>query len=211
MSTPDLIPFPPGLEAFCASPDAPRAVLREPFRIANVAYATDGKVLALVDSPGPDTVEAAKYSAFLAIAGEALVHNMRTVDEFLERPVSYPCRECDGDKTVDLDCLTCDGNGYHECKCGHEHDCAECDGEGTDGTRGTKPCPVCLGKGEQYHRNLRGSSEHLIHGCYLDLIFQPEHGDVRFCPLSKERAAFSFWRDGVLWRGLVAYARKPKP
>jgi len=34
---------------------------------------------------------------------------------------------------LQTDCIVCGGNGYEECNLGHEHECEECDGEGTVG------------------------------------------------------------------------------
>lgn len=38
------------------------------------------------------------------------------------------------------ECSECDGSGYHECSCGHEHSCAACGGTGktTDNAKARK-------------------------------------------------------------------------
>ncbi len=47
-----------------------------------------------------------------------------TYDEWKRKPEV-------SDELLDVeDCLTCDGEGEHECECGHKHDCVACNGSG---------------------------------------------------------------------------------
>lgn len=54
-----------------------------------------------------------------------------TFDEWKELPEVKEIAEQIEDKSEK--CSECNGEGDHECECGHRHECGFCDGKGTTG------------------------------------------------------------------------------
>ena len=66
----------------------------------------------------------------------------------LSKKCNEACEYCDGGKTTECDCETCDGTGYITCHaCGNEEDCDDCDGTGTVDGGPVRDCEECNGTG----------------------------------------------------------------
>lgn len=134
------------LNRFCGD-DEGRYELATPWRHDGYDYATDSRIAVRVPSSGSEVAvntdkdRAKAYRSFGPIpSGEWRWWPMLEPDHDTE-----PCEACDGTGHGKVKCNTCDGTGCCDCdKCGNEHDCGHCDGEG-EVTDDDTTCPVCNG------------------------------------------------------------------
>jgi hypothetical protein len=115
----DLMPF--------CDPDTTRFAIRTPFVQAGVLYATDGRIMATIPAAGePDTVREDGGRLPRDCASIMAAYGSIAECEWEEMPgPNLDCAECDG--TGKADCSHCHGEVIHECKCGHTHDCDNCE------------------------------------------------------------------------------------
>jgi hypothetical protein len=136
---------------FCEVAGGGRSYLRQPWRVGNRTYATNGHyALRLDGADGDESTDPAHKAPTDTI--EKLIAEHKPGCDFgqvPELPPPIPCDTCRGTGRVGSEeCDDCDGDGtfYHG---RHEYDCKECDGRGnqiSDGT--THTCPDCCGLGE---------------------------------------------------------------
>jgi len=131
------------------------------------------RVLAVVDAPAPNRYRVLAGALRVWLADASIAD-------------SAPCEECQGAPPVSQACHRCNGTGICECRCGDEHDCAECEGEGnrggcwrcdSDGTLPLEANPGSIGGGDAIvDRNLvkRFLSEVMPDNVVLDVA----HGEV---------------------------------
>jgi hypothetical protein len=110
-------------------------------------------------------------------------------------PTPIDCPECDGTGRV-RDCPQCHGDGRCECRCGHDHDCAECSGSGVETGFGD-PCEDCGGSGKaQKWPAIDVSPEVRFDGRYLAMLRQlPGCGPLHYT--DGRSPAWVRWVEGV--------------
>lgn len=118
------------LQPFCSESDL-RPNMQKPWSRDGFTFATDGRILVRVSSteyPVAENEAAPEASDAGPFNHNSLETEWIPVPDIPE-PMFSDCRKCKGTGKSDK-CRECCGDGRHECDCGHEHDCGECDGTG---------------------------------------------------------------------------------
>lgn len=143
------------LSMFCHKVHS-RYDLHKPFVRNGWLTATDGRICVRIKTNLPDTkdINVPDINASFALCTSIL---SKPIGIVLPGTGVGACDDCEGNGTGGRICDICGGGGRHECDCGVEHKCGECEGEG----RIEKPdtvCWLCEGEG-------RGFADVEIAGC----------------------------------------------
>lgn len=126
----------------------------EPWTADGYTYATDGRILVRLD----DALEGVNPEAIgLDLNRPALFGavNPNPPGGWIPWADVKPamgdmrdtCPACRGHKVEVVDCPDCDGDGNCECRCGHEHRCRTCNGDGVQPKDDGEKCIACDGQG----------------------------------------------------------------
>ncbi len=156
------------LTIFCAI-EATRYSLETPFVIDSYEYFSDGRICIKRKTDKPDTTDKAPdfESCFTQSREVALKEPIPIVEPNYS---DEDCGFCRGTGKEHVACNICIGTGWHECDCGIEHDCGNCDGTGYIECFSDKVCIYCDGKRLGFENVM--IEDILFKGYYIGLIFR---------------------------------------